>query len=89
MDFVLIGLVIYICLINLIGVIFMIVDKRKSQKGQWRISENKLIVTALIGAATGMFIASRILRHKTRKTKFYIGFPLFIALHLIIMLYWF
>lgn len=87
MDFVLIGLIIYISIINLIGVTFMIVDKRRSQKGQWRISEKKLLMTAFIGAAVGMFIASRVLRHKTKKTKFIIGFPLFIAIHLLVMLY--
>jgi len=87
MDFILIGLIIYFCIINLIGAIFMVVDKRRSQKGQWRISEKKLMLTALIGAALGMFIASRVLRHKTQKLKFMIGFPLFIALHLLVVLY--
>ncbi|PYZ93712.1 hypothetical protein CR194_11195 [Salipaludibacillus keqinensis] len=78
----------YLVVINLTGVAFMAADKKKSQKGEWRISENTLMFTALIGAASGMLIASNVLRHKTRKLKFRLGLPLLIAIHVSAMIYW-
>ena len=39
----------YIVFINLLGIILMFLDKRKAVKNRWRISENTLMFTALIG----------------------------------------
>ena len=46
----------YIISINLIGIILMFLDKRKAVKNKWRISENTLMLTALIGGALGILI---------------------------------
>jgi uncharacterized membrane protein YsdA (DUF1294 family) len=50
-------------------------DKYRSKRGSWRVSERTLIVCALclggIGAAAGMGL----LRHKTRHLKFRILIP--------------
>ncbi|WP_416151456.1 DUF1294 domain-containing protein [Salipaludibacillus sp. HK11] len=87
--FVIIGLISYFFIINLVGAILMASDKRKSQKRRtWRISENTLMMTALLGGATSMFVASKSLRHKTKKWKFRLGLPLFMACHLLFVLYW-
>ncbi|WP_280769864.1 DUF1294 domain-containing protein [Salipaludibacillus daqingensis] len=89
MDYVYIGLISYFIIINLTGIILMIVDKRRSKQRAWRISESKLIMIAVFGGAAGMLVTSRMIRHKTKKMKFLIVFPLFIAIHLIVVLYWF
>jgi uncharacterized membrane protein YsdA (DUF1294 family) len=45
-------------------------DKHRARKGMWRISENTLLLLALIGGSLGAFAGQRILRHKTRKEPF-------------------
>lgn len=42
------NVVIYFLIINLIGFLIMLMDKRKAEKGKWRIPEKTLfIITAL------------------------------------------
>ncbi len=51
-------------------------DKTKSRRGKWRISEATLILCAIfmggIGALCGMYV----FRHKTRHLKFKLGVPI-------------
>lgn len=75
------SLLIYFILINVTGAVMMMADKYRSVKGQWRIRENKLMVTAFAGAAFGMFLVSVMIRHKTKKPIFRIGLPFAIMCH--------
>jgi uncharacterized membrane protein YsdA (DUF1294 family) len=50
--------------------ILMIVDKRRAESGARRISEATLLGWMLLGGTPGGFIASRLVRHKTRKQPF-------------------
>lgn len=45
-------------------------DKLSAQMGWWRVSERKLLLTALIGGALGAKIGQRMFRHKTWKEPF-------------------
>jgi uncharacterized membrane protein YsdA (DUF1294 family) len=60
------------------------IDKRKSQKHKWRISEMQIFATALIGGALGVKWGMDFFHHKTKHTKFVIGIPLMLALNIII-----
>jgi len=60
---------------SLLGFIAMAMDKVKSVRGKWRISEKTLIGVALLGGALGMITGMILLRHKIRKPLFYIGLP--------------
>ncbi|GAA0483929.1 hypothetical protein GCM10008986_06380 [Salinibacillus aidingensis] len=51
-------------------------DKRKSMKGKWRTSEAKLFFIAVIGGALGSTMGMYVFRHKTKKWRFRVGFPL-------------
>lgn len=62
-------------MINLYGFILMGVDKNKAKKGQYRISEKTLWITAICGGAVGTTIGMNLFRHKTKHTSFRIGFP--------------
>ena len=80
----------YIVFINLLGIILMFLDKRKAVKNRWRISENTLMLTALIGGALGILIDMYAFRHKTKHKKFTIGVPVLLIvniLYIIILLY--
>lgn len=50
------------------------VDKSAAKHGQWRTSENTLLLLSLIGGWPGALVAQKRLRHKSRKTSFQIVF---------------
>lgn len=45
-------------------------DKKAAQQRKWRVPEKSLHSMAFIGGTIGAFIASRIMRHKTKKARF-------------------
>ncbi len=79
----------YILVINVVAFVLFGVDKRKAKKGQWRISENTLLLAAATGGSIGAFIGMKVFRHKTKKIKFFIGIPLlFIAQVILSVVYY-
>ena len=50
-------------------------DKRLSQKHGWRVPEATLFLLAILGGALGGVLGMQIFRHKTKHTKFVLGFP--------------
>ncbi|WP_230199162.1 DUF1294 domain-containing protein [Risungbinella massiliensis] len=65
-------------IINLVGFINMGRDKRRAEKGEWRIPEKNFFLIALIGGAVGVFSGMQNYRHKTKHWTFVIGIPLLI-----------
>ncbi|MBR1369367.1 hypothetical protein RJ53_07610 [Methanocalculus chunghsingensis] len=55
-------------------------DKANSKTNQWRTSEKRLLLYAMIGPF-GAMAAMKFLRHKTQKIKFKLVY-LFLAIHL-------
>ena len=78
---------VYIVLINIITFIVFCVDKRKAEKGRWRIRESVLFLLGFIGGSLGGLLAMYTAHHKTRKQKFVSGFSLFLLLHIFIVLW--
>ena len=79
----------YLFLVNAAGFLFMLADKHRARKKQWRIPEATLMGTAAMGGSIGALLGMYAFRHKTRHPKFYIGIPvlLVIQLCLAILLY--
>ena len=73
----------YIILISFVSVIMTVTDKKAAEKGRRRISENALILTALLGGSAAMYYTMKTIRHKTLHKKFMIGLPLITVLHII------
>lgn len=73
-------LLVYLVLVNAAGLLFMFVDKQKARRGQWRIPEATLMLTAAIGGSAGSLLGMYLFRHKTRHPKFTVGIPLILAL---------
>ena len=63
-------LVAWLIAANGIAFALMILDKKFAENGTRRMSESTLLGWALLGGAPGTFIASRLIRHKTRKQPF-------------------
>ena len=82
-----INIIIYLLSINLIGILIMLIDKRKAIKGSWRIPEKSLLVVAMLGGGVGTLIGMYWFRHKTKKLKFTIGFPLILLTEIIAITY--
>lgn len=74
------NILIYILIINVIGFLAMWLDKRKAEKGAWRIPENTLLWITILGGGIGTIAGMYTFRHKTQKAKFVYGFPLILAL---------
>lgn len=61
-------------------------DKHRAQRGGWRIAENTLQLTALLGGWPGALVAQQVFRHKTRKLQFQLPFCLIVLAH---QVFWF
>lgn len=62
---------------NLLAVLVMYIDKRKSRKeGSERVSEGLLFFLATVFGSAGVFFGMFTFRHKTRKWYFLLGIPL-------------
>lgn len=81
------NIIIYIIIINLIGFLVMWIDKKKAQKGAWRISEHTLFVITLLGGGIGTIAGMYTFRHKTKKMRFVIGFPTILMTEIILVIY--
>lgn len=56
-------------------------DKRRAQRGEWRIPEKVLHFWEVLGGWPGGFLAQRRLRHKSAKLSYLVTFWSIVALH--------
>lgn len=77
------NILIYLIAINLITFITMYVDKKKAKWGKWRIKESTLFTLVFLGGGIGGIAGMYLFRHKTKKTRFVIGFPLILITEVI------
>ena len=77
----------FICLaaVNLAAFALYGIDKYKARRGLWRIPESVLLFAAAAGGSAGALLGMRVFHHKTRKPRFYIGVPVMLLLHLVIL----
>ena len=80
-------LLLFLILVFLNLAVFIVygADKLKAERNKWRISERTLLLLAFFapfGAIAGMLI----FRHKTRMKLFTVLVPLFLAVHLFVII---
>ena len=63
-------------LMSLLAFCLMGLDKRRAQRGAWRVRERTLFLAALLGGAPGGMLGMYAFRHKTRRRVFRWGLPL-------------
>ena len=76
-------LIVYLILINALGMILMLADKHRARKNRRRIPEATLLLTALLGGSIGSLMGMYTVRHKTRHLKFTVGIPVILALQIV------
>ncbi|MGJ9382964.1 DUF1294 domain-containing protein [Salipaludibacillus sp. CF4.18] len=79
--------IVYIIIISIVGMTLMLMDKKKAERQQWRISEKNLFIVAILGGAISMHISSKVICHKTSKLKFVIGLPLIFVAQVGLVMY--
>lgn len=77
----------YLVIINAVGFLIMLIDKRKAQKNLWRISELSLMSIAVFGGSVGILLGMYAFRHKTKHLKFTMGVPIFLAVQILIAVF--
>lgn len=81
------NIIIYFIVINIIAFLAMLIDKKKAQKGSWRIKESTLFTLVLLGGGIGGIAGMYAFRHKTQKLYFTIGFPTILICEIILIIY--
>ncbi len=82
------NIIVYLIIINIIGFLAMYIDKQKAKKGAWRIPEKSLFMLTLLGGGIGTITAMYLFRHKTKKLKFTVGFPVILITEITLVVYW-
>ena len=84
-------LCLYLLAVNAVTFLLYGIDKRKAQKGKWRIPERTLLILPLFGGSVGGILGMQMFRHKTKHWYFRFGLPAMLVLHLALAVYfiWF
>lgn len=77
----------YLCIMNVIGFLFMGLDKWKARKRAWRIPEATLLLIAALGGAAGSMLGMHLFHHKTRHWYFLYGIPAMLVVHILLGLF--
>ena len=80
------GLIIYLIVMNIIGIAVMGADKSKAKKGVWRIPEKTLFFVSMIGGSIGTWAGMYLFRHKTKHWYFVIGMPLILIIQIVVVI---
>ena len=80
-------LIYYLIGINILTFFVYGIDKRKAEKGSWRILEATLLLLATIGGSIGALFGMKIWHHKTLHKKFRYGIPLILLVQIILFVY--
>ncbi|MCP1714656.1 uncharacterized membrane protein YsdA (DUF1294 family) [Methanocalculus alkaliphilus] len=73
-------------ILNIFSFLTFADDKANAKSNQWRTSEKRLLIYAMIGPL-GAMAAMKLLRHKTQKIKFKLVY-LFLAVHILLIGYY-
>ena len=76
------ALALWIAALSLLLFACMGADKRRAQRGRWRVPEKRLFVLALLGGAPGGLLGMLAFRHKTKHWHFALGFRVLALLQL-------
>ncbi len=82
-------MLIYLSIINALGLVLMLADKQKARNGAWRIPEAVLMGVAALGGSLGSWLGMYLFHHKTRHSKFTLGVPALLAVQTLFLFLFF
>jgi len=65
----------------------MLIDKKKAEKGKWRIQEKTIFIITALGGGIGTITGMYVFHHKTKKLQFTIGLPTITILEIVLGIY--
>ena len=77
-----IAIAIYLVIINIAAYTLMRIDKTYALHRKRRISERRLLTYAAVGGSLGAWLAMHRYHHKTKHTKFSVGLPVLLIIHI-------
>lgn len=77
-------MIFYWMIISIISFSLFAIDKKFAQQNKWRISENALLASAIVGGSVGALLGMFTFHHKTKKMKFMIGIPIILVIQIIL-----
>lgn len=80
-------LIYYLLVINAATFIIYGIDKYKTKKAKWRISEATLLTMAAVGGSIGAWLGMKAWHHKTQHRKFKYGVPIILLIQIALMIY--
>lgn len=81
------NIVIHLISINIVTFLAMFIDKKRAEKGEWRIKESTLFGLAMLGGSIGGITGMYVFRHKTKKLRFSVGFPVILITEIVLAIY--
>ena len=81
------NIVIYLISINIVTFLAMFIDKKRAEKGEWRIKESTLLGLAMLGGSIGVITRMYVFRHKTKILRFSVGFPVILITEIVLAIY--
>ena len=82
-------LLFYIVFVNLVAFVAFGIDKLKAGRAGERMSENVLMLLALLGGSVGAYLGMKLWHHKTLHNKFRYGIPVIAILQAVVCFYFF
>ena len=70
---------------NLVSFTLMGIDKRRAQRGAWRISEKALFLTTACFGGLGGVMGMHLFHHKTKHWYFRVFFPVLLVVQIVIL----
>lgn len=74
----------YVVIMNILGVAVMGIDKYKAQHKLWRIPEKTLFLVSILGGSIGTWAGMYLFHHKTKHWYFVVGMPAILVIQIVL-----
>lgn len=74
----------YVVIMNILGVAVMEIDKYKAQHKLWRIPEKTLFLVSILGGSIGTWAGMYLFHHKTKHWYFVVGMPSILVIQIVL-----
>lgn len=74
----------YVVIMNILGVAVMGIDKYKAQHKLWRIPEKTLFLVSISGGSIGTWAGMYLFHHKTKHWYFVVGMPSILVIQIVL-----
>ena len=81
----LLGTLTVLIVMNLVSFALMGIDKRRAQRGAWRISEKALFLTTACFGGLGGVLGMTVFHHKTKHWYFRVFFPVLLVFQIAVL----